>query len=84
MARWQLQQAKQQFSEVVRRAHDDGPQVVSRHGKDVVVIVSVEEFERLTGPPRDFKRFLASAPDLDALEIVRSRDLPRDVDLSDA
>ena len=50
MATWQLQQAKQQFSEVVRRAHDDGPQVVSRHGRDVVVVVSIEEYRTTARP----------------------------------
>jgi prevent-host-death family protein len=83
MATWQLQQAKQQFSEVVRRAHDDGPQVVSRHGRDVVVVVSIEEYQRLRGQRRDFKQFLRSGPDLDALEMVRSDDGPRAVDLGD-
>ncbi|MER5999993.1 type II toxin-antitoxin system prevent-host-death family antitoxin [Nonomuraea angiospora] len=33
--RWQLQEAKQHFSEVVRKAHDKGPQIVTKHGKDV-------------------------------------------------
>lgn len=83
MATWQLQHAKQQFSEVVRRAHDDGPQVVSRHGRDTVVILSIEDYERLRGRRRDFKQFLASAPDIDALVIERSADLPRPLDLCD-
>ena len=83
MATWQLQQAKQQFSEVVRRAHDDGPQVVSRHGRDVVVVVSIEEYRRLRGQRRDFKQFLQGGPDLDALDLVRSEDRPRPVDLED-
>ena len=83
MTRWQLQEAKQRFSEVVRKASEDGPQVVSRHGHDVVVIVGIDEYERLTGTRRDFKQFLRAAPDLDALEIVRARDTPRDVDLGD-
>ena len=62
---WQLQQAKQQFSEVVRRALEDGPQVVTRHGREAVVVVSAAEFKTpRRGPAKDFKRFLRSAPDL--------------------
>ncbi len=79
--KWQLQEAKQRFSEVVRQARDDGPQVVTRHGRDVVVVVDVDDFERLTGGGQDFKAFLTSAPDLDALDIERSAEPARHVDL---
>jgi len=84
--RWQLQEAKQRFSEVVRRASDEGPQVVTRHGREVVVVVDAEDFERLTGarPRRDFKQFLRSAPDLDALEIERSAEPARRLDLAES
>ena len=39
--RWQLQEAKQRFSELVRQARSNGPQVVTRHGEEVAVIVSI-------------------------------------------
>lgn len=44
--RWQLQQAENRFSEVVERAIKEGPQTVTKHGEDTVVIVSVAEFRR--------------------------------------
>jgi antitoxin Phd len=44
---WQLQVAKAQFSEVVRRALTEGPQYVTKQGKNAVVVVPTEEFERL-------------------------------------
>ena len=47
--RWRLQDAKARFSELVRRAHSDGPQHVTLHGRDAVVVVDVEEFNRLKG-----------------------------------
>ncbi len=78
---WQLQEAKQKFSQVVQRAIDEGPQVVTRHGRDVVVIVSAGEFQRLTKSKPDFKEFLLSSPDLGALDLGRSKDLPRETDL---
>ncbi|HEY3360183.1 MAG TPA: type II toxin-antitoxin system Phd/YefM family antitoxin [Polyangia bacterium] len=46
---WRLQDAKARFSEVVRRAHSDGPQHVTLHGREAVVIVDAEEFRRLQG-----------------------------------
>ena len=45
---WQLQEAKQRFSELVRRAQKEGPQVVTRHGEEVVVVVPAEEFRRMS------------------------------------
>lgn len=44
--RWRLQDAKARFSEVVKRAREHGPQRVTLHGKDAVVIVSAEDYDR--------------------------------------
>ena len=75
---WQLQEAKQRFSELVRRAIDDGPQVVTRRGEEAVVVVSAREFARLQGDKPDFAAFLLAAPDLGALDLDRSKDMPRE------
>lgn len=48
-SRWRLQDAKARFSELVRMAHSDGPQHVTLHGRDAVVVVDAEEFLRLKG-----------------------------------
>ncbi len=47
--RWPLQDAKARFSELVRRARSDGPQHVTVHGREEVVVVAAEEFRRLKG-----------------------------------
>ncbi len=78
---WQLQEAKQRFSELVRRAQRDGPQVVTRHGKDVVVVLSMEEFKRLTGQQPDFKAFLLAERNWPELQIERSREPAPKVEL---
>jgi prevent-host-death family protein len=49
LGRWRLQDAKARFSELVRRARSDGPQHVTVHGRDEVVVLSVAEFRRLQG-----------------------------------
>ena len=46
---WLLQDAKARFSELVRRVRSEGPQHVTVHGRDEVVVISAEEFRRLTG-----------------------------------
>lgn len=48
---WPLQDAKARFSELVRRVHNEGPQHVTVHGRDEVVVISAEEFRRLQGSP---------------------------------
>jgi prevent-host-death family protein len=69
-SRWQLQEAKQRFSELIRSVQADGPQVVTRHGEDVAVVISIAEYRHLRHEGENFKAFLRSAPDLD-LEINR-------------
>ena len=49
-ATWQLQDAKARFSELVKRAREQGPQHVRVRGEPAVVVVSEEEFARLTSP----------------------------------
>jgi prevent-host-death family protein len=79
--RWHLHEAKQRFSELVRQARAHGPQVVTKHGEEVVVVVSVEEYRRLTDELPSFKELLLAAPDLDALAIDRPREPARAVEL---
>ncbi|MFM9864772.1 MAG: type II toxin-antitoxin system Phd/YefM family antitoxin [Micropepsaceae bacterium] len=64
---WPLQDAKTSFSEVVRRAHQQGPQHVTVHGKDSVVVVSAEEFSKLTVRERypTLRSVLQACPDKD-------------------
>jgi len=44
---WQLQVAKNRFSEVVKKALAEGPQTVTRHGEEIVVILSKADYNRL-------------------------------------
>ena len=46
---WALQDAKARFSELVRKVRSDGPQHVTVHGRDEVVVISAEEYRRLKG-----------------------------------
>src|SRR4051812_3412386 len=63
--KWQLQTAKAQFSELFRRAQSEGPQWVSRQGKEEVVVVSAEVFERMLriqGQPQNIVEFFRQSP----------------------
>lgn len=79
---WQLQEAKQRFSELIRSVEADGPQFVTRHGEEVAVVVSITEYRHLRNAGEDFKEFLRSAPDVD-LEIGRSAQPARWVNVGD-
>jgi prevent-host-death family protein len=48
--RWRLQDAKARLSEVVREAQTHGPQRVTLHGRDAVVVVGAAEFDRMQRP----------------------------------
>ena len=68
-----MQEAKQHFSELIRAVQLDGPQFVTKHGRQVAVVLDIVDYRRMTGVELvDFKDFLASAPDLSALDIERS------------
>jgi prevent-host-death family protein len=80
--RWKLEDAKARFSEVVRHAREDGPQRVTVRGHDAVVIMSVEEFERLVpaSPRVPFVQFMEDLH-LGGLDLEREADYGRDVEL---
>jgi prevent-host-death family protein len=78
---WQLQEAKQRFSELIRSVESDGPQFVTRHGEEVAVVIDIAEYRQLRGGGGDFKEFLRSGPESDELEIDRATAAARVVDL---
>ena len=80
--RWQLQDAKNRLSQVVTNARSEGPQTITLRGKPAAVIVSFEEYLRLTQPRSSLVEFLRRSPLMGAnLKIKRSRDTGREIDL---
>ena len=77
---WQVQDAKQRFSELLRTAQAEGPQIVTRHGEEIAVVINIVEYRHLRGEVADFKDYLRSGPDFDDLELERSPELPRAID----
>ena len=82
MEHWQLQEAKNRFSEVVEKALRDGPQIVTKRGVETVVVLSVEAYRKLTKPKTDLVDFFRRSPLRGVkLDLTRSKELPRGVDL---
>jgi prevent-host-death family protein len=59
---WTVAEAKAKFSEVIDRAQSDGPQTVTRHGRNAVVIVDAEEWQRKTKRVGTLADFFANSP----------------------
>jgi prevent-host-death family protein len=76
---WQVQEAKTRLSEVIERAHLEGPQTITRHGRERAVVLSIEDYRALLAHKPDFKAFLLGGPKFDDFEIERDRDTGRDI-----
>jgi antitoxin Phd len=79
---WQLQEAKNRFSEVINKALSEGPQTVTRHGEEIVVILSKAEYNRLQKSQTGLLEFFRQSPLVGVeLDMERDKSLPRDIDL---
>jgi len=84
---WQIQSAKARFSEVFRKARTEGPQRITRQGKEGVVMVAEEQYERLLAKsrqPRNIVDFFRQSPLVGLkLDLKRDRSPARHIDLVD-
>jgi prevent-host-death family protein len=82
---WQIQTAKARFSEVFRLALTAGPQRITRQGKDAVVMISDEQYERLLAKshqPKSLVEFFRQSPLVGVeLDLERDQDTGRDIDI---
>ncbi len=79
---WQLQDAKNKFSNLVDKAQNKGPQVVTKHGKEAVVVLSIEEFKKLIKPKDNLVTFFQKSPlAKNGIDLTRNKDIPRDIEL---
>ena len=79
---WQLQEAKNKLSELVSDAANDGPQIITRHGEQVAVVLSFEDYSRLIKPKTDLVEFFQSSPFVGVeLDLTRDSSLDRDSEI---
>jgi len=79
---WQLQDAKSKFSQLVDSAMHNSPQLVTKHGKNAVVVLSYDEYKKLIKPKQDLISFFRDSPFRNfELDITRNKDFPRDIEL---
>ncbi len=79
MARvWQLQEAKNKFSEVVEEAQTGGPQVITRRGVETAVVLSYAEYRALSLRRRPLSAFIRESPLAGGeLDLARDASMPR-------
>lgn len=78
---WTVKEAKAKFSEVVDKARPDGPQTVTKNGKNAVVIVSAEEWSRKTRRAGNLAEFFGASPLKESgLTVPRVQDTPRETE----
>ena len=81
MAVWQVQEAKTRLSEVIEEANSKGPQIITRHGSERAVILSIADYRSLTAHKPNLKEYLLGGPKVDSFEVKRSRDTGRKINL---
>lgn len=83
MKRWPLQDAKNRLSELVRKASEEGPQVITLRGDDAVIVVAADAYRKMTAKRKEgLIEFFRSSPLARVtLDLERSRDTGRKVDL---
>jgi len=81
VAVWQVQDAKAHRSEVIERAHTEGPQKITRHGTERAVVLSINDYRELIAQRPDFKAHLLGGPKVEDFLIERDRNTGRTVEL---
>jgi antitoxin Phd len=83
--RWQLQTAKARFSELFRSARSKGPQLITRQGKEGVIMIAEEQYNQLVGKshqPKSLAQFFRESPLVGVeLDLTREKEEARDIEL---
>jgi prevent-host-death family protein len=79
MQTWQIQEAKSHFSAVIDCAIAQGAQLVTRRGQNVAIILSVKDYEQMSGNKSNLMNVLMNAPKGDVLTIERANEGVRDI-----
>ena len=81
MSVWQVQEAKTRLSEVIEEANTKGPQIITRHGSERAVALSIRDYRALTAHKPDLRAYLLGGPKVDEFAVERDPDLGREISL---
>lgn len=74
MHRWQIQEAKARLSNLLRNAEQEGPQEITHHGRSVAVLLSPDDYDRLTDNRQSLVDLMRHSPLYDQNDVVIERD----------
>jgi prevent-host-death family protein len=75
---WQIQDAKNKFSEVITLANKQGPQLITKHGEKAAVVISYLEYEKMRKSQGKLSEFFSTSPLAGIeLDLTRNKSLPR-------
>jgi antitoxin Phd len=76
---WQLQEAKNKFSRVVENAVHDGPQIITKHGVEVAIVLSYAEYQKMIASRGKLSTFFRESPLVDTeLDLARDKSEARE------
>lgn len=79
---WQLQDAKNRFSELVEQALNHGAQIITRRGKKVVVVIPYQEYAQINRSATNLAEFLLKSPFAESEVLIdRDKSLPREFEI---
>lgn len=79
---WQLQEAKNKLSQLIDDAVQSGPQLITRRGAEVAIVLSYEDYQKLVGPSQKLSDFFRNSPLAEAeLDLSRDRSSLREESL---
>lgn len=81
MSLWQVQEAKTRLSQLLDEAEREGPQIITRHGSERAVILSIRDYRALTAHRPNLREYLLGGPKADEFETPRDDDTGRPVRL---
>lgn len=81
MATWQVQEAKTRLSEVIEEAQKKGPQIITRHGTERAVVLSIADYRALVAHRPSFRNYLLGGPKFDDFDMERQQDTGREITL---
>ncbi|AXJ00257.1 prevent-host-death family protein [Cyclonatronum proteinivorum] len=80
--KWHLKDAKNRFTEVIRRAKEEGPQTITEYGKDSFVVLSAEDYKKLEPSDTSLVTFFRNSPLANSgVDLSRDKSFGRDFEL---
>ncbi|MCP4604852.1 MAG: type II toxin-antitoxin system Phd/YefM family antitoxin [Proteobacteria bacterium] len=80
---WQLQEAKNKFSRVIENAVNGGPQIITKRGVEVAIVLSYAEYQKMITSKGSLSTFFHNSPLVGTdVDITRDKSIPRkDIEL---